>query len=69
MASAVAQPVKNLPAMQEMPDTRVQSLRQEDPLEEGMATHSIILTWRILMDRGAWWATVHWVAQSQAQLK
>ena len=52
-----------------MQETQVQSLRQEDPLEEGMAIHSIILTWRILMDRGAWWATVHWVAQSQAQLK
>ena len=36
--------VKNLPAMQE---TWVRSLRQEDPLEEGMATHSSILTWRI----------------------
>ena len=47
MASAVAQPVKNLPAMQEMPDTRVQSLRQEDPLEEGMATHSSILGGKI----------------------
>ena len=28
-------------------------------LEEGMATHSSILAWRISMDRGAWWATVH----------
>ena len=36
---------KNLPAMQE---TRVQSLGQEDPLEEEMATHSSILTWRML---------------------
>ena len=36
--------VKNLPAMQE---TRVQSLGREDPLEEGMATHSCILAWRI----------------------
>ena len=36
--------VKNLPAMQE---TRVQSLRQEDPLEKGMATHFRILAWRI----------------------
>ena len=33
--------------------------------EEGMATHSSILAWRILMDRGAWQATVHRVAQSQ----
>ena len=55
--------------MQEMQETQVQSLRQEDPLEEGMATQSIILTWRIVIHRRAWWATVHWVAQSQAQLK
>ena len=39
-----AQMVKNLPAMQE---TWVQSLNWEDPLEEGMATHSSILAWRI----------------------
>ena len=32
---------------------------QEDPLEEGMATHSSILAWRIPMDRGTWPATVH----------
>ena len=31
-----------------MPETRVQSLGQEDPLEEEMATHSSILTWRML---------------------
>ena len=36
--------VKNLPAMQE---THVRSLDQEDPLEEGMATHPIILAWKI----------------------
>ena len=36
--------VKNLPAMQE---TQVQYLGGEDPLEEGMATHSCILVWRI----------------------
>ena len=56
----VAQMVKNLLAMQE---TQVQSLGREDLLEKGMATHSIILTWR--MDRGAWWATVHGLAKSQ----
>ena len=44
-ASMVAQTVKNLPAMQE---TQVRSLIQEDPLlEEGMATYSSILAWRI----------------------
>ena len=37
----------------------------EDPLEEGMATHSSILAWRIPMDRGAWWVTVQSVAKSQ----
>ena len=36
---------KNLPAMQER---QVQSLAQEDPLEEGMATYSNILAWEIL---------------------
>jgi len=41
----------------------VQSLGQEDPLEEGMATHSSLLAWRILMDRGAWQATVHRVTK------
>ena len=40
----MVQVVKNLPAMQETWDP---SLGREDPLEEGMATHSIILTWRI----------------------
>ena len=39
--------VKNLPAMQETQEMSVQSLGQEDPLEEDMATHSSILTWRI----------------------
>ena len=32
---------------------------QEDPMEEGMATHSNILAQRIPMDRGAWRTTVH----------
>ena len=36
----------------------VQSLGPEDPLEEGIATHSSILAWRIPMDRGDWWAAV-----------
>ena len=39
--------VKNPPAMQEPHETQVQSLDQEDPLEEGMATHSSVLAWRI----------------------
>ena len=36
----------------------------EDPLEVGMATHSGILAWRILMGRGAWRATVRRVAEA-----
>ena len=39
--------VKNLPTMQEPQETQVQSLGQEDPLEEEMATHSSILAWEI----------------------
>ena len=61
-ASLMAQCVKNLPAMQE---TWVRSLGWQDPLEEGVATHSSILAWRLPMDRGAWRATVHGVAKSR----
>ena len=46
-ASQVALGVKNLPAVQEPRETQVRSLGWEDPLEEGMATHSSILGWRI----------------------
>ena len=68
-ASLVAQLVKNLPTMQETP---VQFLGREDPLEEGMATQNkcfSILAWRIPMDRGAWWATVHGVSKSRTRLR
>ena len=51
-----------------MPETCVRSLGWEDPLENGLATNSSILAWRIPMDRGAWQATVHGVAKSQTQL-
>ena len=61
----MAQSVKNPPAMQE---TQVRSLGWENPLEEGMATHSTIFAWRIPMDRGAWWAAVHEIAKSQTRL-
>ena len=64
-ASLVAQTVKNPPAMQK---TWVQSLGWEDPLEEGIATHSSILAWRISMGRGAWQPIVHGVAKSRTQL-
>ena len=39
--------LKNLPAMQETQGTRLWSLSREDPLEEGMTTHSSIFAWRI----------------------
>ena len=55
------QTVKNLPAI---PETRILSLGWEDPLEEGMATHSSILAQRNPMDREIWWATVHEVSKS-----
>ena len=64
--SKVVLVVKNPPAMWE---TWVRSLGWEDPLEKGVATHSRILDWEInLMDRGAWWATVHGVVKSQTRL-
>ena len=58
----MAQTVKNLPAIQE---TWILSPVWEDPLEEGVATHSGMLAWRIPMERGAWWATVYGVTKSQ----
>ena len=61
MASLVARMVKNLPLMWE---TWVPSLGWEALLKDGLATHFSILAWRIPMDRGAWWATVHRVAKS-----
>ena len=61
----MAQTVKNLSAMWE---TWVRSLSWDDPLEEGMVTHSSILAWGIPMDRGAWRAAVRGVAKSRTQL-
>ena len=55
--------------MQETQEMWVQSLGQEGPLEEGMATQSNILAWRISMVRGIWWAIVHGVAKSRTQLR
>ena len=54
--------------MQEMHETWVWFLSQEDPLQEGMAIHSSILAWRIPLDGGAWRATVHGVSKSQTWL-
>ena len=55
----MAQMVKNLPAMQE---TWVRSLGQEDPLEEGMATHTSILAWEI-----PWTEELGWLQSMRSQ--
>ena len=65
IASLVAQMAKNPPAVWK---TWVRSLGCEDPLEEGMATHSHILAWRIPTDREAWRAIVHGVAKGWTRL-
>ena len=46
----------------------IRPLGWEDPLEEGTATHSSIIAWRIPLDRGTWLATVHGVSKSRIQL-
>ena len=61
----LTQLVKNLPAVQE---TQIPPLGWEDPMEKETTTHSSILAWRIPMDRGAWWVTVHGISKSQTQL-
>ena len=56
--------VKNLPANAESPSgDQVQSLGQEDPLEEEMATHSSILAWEIPWTKDPGRATVHGVTK------
>ena len=65
-ASLVTQTVKNLPEMQE---PWVQSLSQENPLEEGMATHSSILAWRIPWTEEPGVDPVHGVTKSQTWLR
>ena len=54
--------------MQETQDMWIRSLDWEDPLEEEMATHSIILTWKNPMDKGAWRAAVYGVEKSRTWL-
>ena len=62
--SPMAQTVKNLPAMLE---TMLQSLGWEDPLEKGMATHSLS-SLENPMDRGAWRTIVHRISKSWTRL-
>ena len=61
--------VKNLPARQEPQETQVQSLSQEDPLEEGMATHSSTPAWRIPWTEEPGELQVHRLTESQSRLK
>ena len=61
--------VKNSPSTRKPQVTWVRSLGLKNPLEEGMTTCSSILTWKTLINRGAWQATVHWVIKSQTRLK
>ena len=58
--------VKNPPAVQE---TWVQFLGWEDPLEEGMATHSSFLAWSAFMDTGVCQAVVHGITKNRTRLK
>ena len=68
-ASQVAVVVKNPPPMQEMQETRVRSLGQEDPPEQEMATHSSGCSClENSMNREAWQATVHGVTKSWTRL-
>ena len=54
-------------SIQETQEMRVQSLGREDLLEQGMATHSSILAWR-LHGQSVWWATVHGIAKNWTRL-
>ena len=62
LGSAGGSVAKNLPVMQE---SWVPSLSWKDPLEEGMATHSSILAWRIPWTEAPGGATFHGVTESQ----
>ena len=61
--------VKNLPTVQEMQETLVQSQVQDDPLEEGMATHSSILAWEIPWTEKPGGLQSMGLRKSQTQLK
>ena len=59
---------ENPPATQETQETRVRSLRGEDPLEEGMVTPSSTPAWRIPWTEKPGGATAHGVTESRTQL-
>ena len=62
MASLLAQMIKNPSAMRE-------TLGQKDPLEKEMATHSPVSLPGEFHGQRAWWATVHGITKSWAQLR
>ena len=64
--SLMAQQVKNLPALQETQEVWVQSLGQDDPLQEENGNPLQYSCLKNPVDRGAWQATVHRVAKSRA---
>ena len=61
--------VKNLPAMQELQETQVGSLSWKDSPGEGNSNPLQYSCLENPVDRGASWATVHWVTKSWTQLK
>ena len=64
----MVQQVKNHPAVQETQETQVQSLGQEDPLEEENGNPLQYACLKNPMDRGTWWPIVQGVAKSWTQL-
>ena len=64
--SLMAQQVKNLPALQETQEVWVQSLGQDNPLQEENGNPLQYSRLKNPVDRGAWQATVHRVAKSRA---
>ena len=61
--------VNNPPPRQETQETWVLSWVGKISLEEEMATHPSILAWRILLVRGAWWATIYGATNRKTRLE
>ena len=68
-ASQVVQWVKNLPAVQTCKRLKFDPWVGNIPWRKAVVIHSSIFAWRIPVDRGAWWATVHRVVQSRTRVK
>ena len=67
MALVVKSPPAN--AGRHKSETWVRSLGWDDPLEEGLATLSSVLAWRIPIGQRSWQVAVHRVTQSWTRLK